>query len=172
MAISNNKTKKKAIAKKKKEDNLYRRKKKIKKRWDFKKIKNHKKSRFKKKKNIYIYIYIWEELESFKIEILQKKSSYLKKKARFKIYIYIYMRRTQDPQEKRWYLETKKKKERDFKNKYMRRTRVFETRETQVWGLIILSGNFVDCVQVYKFFPRETRVFNTQVLCKFYLNIK
>ena len=38
----------------------------------------------------------------------EKKLISKKKKARFKIYIY--MRRTQDPQEKRWYLETKKKK--------------------------------------------------------------
>ena len=70
-----------------------------------------------------------EELESFKLEILQKKSSYLKKKARFKIYIYEKNSRSSG---KKVISRNKKKKERDFKNKYMRRTRVFETRETQV----------------------------------------
>ena len=115
-------------------------------------------------------IYIWEELESFKLEILQKKISYLKKKARFKKYIY--EKNSRSSGKNVISRNKKKKKERDFKNKYMRRTRVFETRETQVWGLIILSGNFVDCVQVYKFFPREIQVFKTRVLCKFYLNIK
>ena len=77
-----------------------------KKMWDFKKIKNHKKSRFKKN------IYIWEELECFKLEIVSKKADMKNKRARFNIYIYIYMRRTRvfqtwDPPEKK--LISKKK---------------------------------------------------------------